>query len=430
MKIAWFTPFSTKSAIGQCSSIIIEQLAKRANVTVYVSDATDKRDTWLPEAQQILMKSMALPDIVRSLEAFDIAIYNLGDNYLLHSNIFAVSRHYPGIVILHDLVMHHFFSGYYFLELKDEQGYTDELGFAHGEAGRELAKGILAGKLGNIWESDKMLHFHMAKAALHGSLGVVVHSQFVQKEIEAFATYPLTHINFPAAKTSPKSKGKSQQDKIHFLSFGMLNSNKMIDQVIELMHTSSLLHSQVIYDIIGTGNEDYVKLLHERIQKHKLHDVVQLHGYQPDEVLQQHIDAADVIINLRNPHFGEASWVLLEAAFSGKPTVVWKHGYYDEYPDAAVVKVTDETLLSSLELVASNAVLRQQLSENIQRYAKQTFVTDRYCQEILSFIDEVRRAKPLLMLTDRLSHHMQEIDPQHRELLHLVSTEISRLLPE
>ena len=92
--------------------------------------------------------------------------------------------------------------------------------------------------------------------------------------------------------------------------------------------------------------------------------------------------------------------------------------------------MTDQTLLASFELITTDASLRQQLSENIQRYAKQTFVTERYCQQLLSFIDEVRRQKPILFLTDHLSHYIQEIDPQNQALVQTVANEIAHLLPE
>jgi glycosyltransferase involved in cell wall biosynthesis len=385
----------------------------------------------LPNVAQVLMKSLSLQDILISLTAFDIAIYNLGDNYLLHGNIFAVSRRHPGIVILHDLVMHHFFSGYYFVELKDQPGYVDELAFAHGQAGRELGQRILAGKMGNVWESETMLQFHMAKAALHGTLGVVTHSEFARREVELFAAYPVTHINFPTPKIFPKSRKSANQDgKIRFLSFGMLNSNKMIDRVIDAIGESSILRERVIYDVIGSGNDDYIKLLHQRIQQQHLEGKVMLHGYQADEVLQRYIQQADVIINLRNPYFGEASWVMLEAAFSAKPTLVWKHGYYDEYPDDTVVKVTSATLLSSLERVATDEALLVQLSKNIRDYALQTFITERYIQQLLEFIGQVRRQIPILQLTDTVSRYIQEIDPQLSDLSRQVAREISHLLPD
>ena len=430
VKIAWFTPFSTPSAIGQCSAIIVAALMKRVEVTVYVSDTTDAQETWLPNVTQIHLKSTSVSDVVRGLSRFDIAIYNLGDNYLLHGNIFAVARQYPGIVILHDVVMHHFFSGYYLVELNDQAGYVEQLAFAHGEAGRQLGKRILAGKMDNVWESATMLQFHMAKAALHGSLGVVTHSEFARREVETFAAYPVTHIDFPTPKIAAKLRTRANKDsKIQLLSFGMLNSNKMIDHVIDAIGTSPTLRERVRYDVIGSGQDAYVKRLHQRIQQHNLQSTVNLLGYQPDDVLQSAIHQADVIVNLRNPHFGKSSWVMLEAAFAGKPTVVWKHGYYDEYPDNTVVKVTDETLVTGLERVVTDAALREQLSRKVQAYAQQTFVTDRYSQQILDFITLVKRQVPILQLTDTLSRYIQEIDPHNTELTRLAANEISNLLP-
>jgi len=326
--------------------------------------------------------------------------------------------------------MHHFFSGYYFLELKNEQAYIDELAFAHGEPGRDLGQRIIAGMMGNVWESEIMLEFHMAKAALHGCLGVVTHSEFARREIESFAAYPVIHIDFPTPKVSSKSGTQASiNGKIRFLSFGMLNSNKMIDRVIEAISASPILREHVIYNIIGTGNEDYTKRLQQRIQQQQLEGRVNLLGYQTNEVLQRHIQEADVIVNLRNPHFGESSWVLLETAFSAKPTVVWKHGYYDEYPNETVIKVTDATLLPSLEQAATDEALRRRLSKAVRAYAEQTFSTEGYSQQLLSFIDEARRQQPIFMLADKMSHYIQELDPKHPILPPQVAREIANLLP-
>ena len=63
-----------------------------------------------------------------------------------------------------------------------------------------------------------MLQFHMAKSALHGSLGVVTHSEFARKQVEAFASFPLIHIYFPTPKIRSKSIPKAFDGKIHFLS--------------------------------------------------------------------------------------------------------------------------------------------------------------------------------------------------------------------
>jgi glycosyltransferase involved in cell wall biosynthesis len=428
MKIAWFTPFSRTSAIGQYSSVVVKELSQYADVTVYVSDTDKAEETWLPEQKQLSLLTHSPDKVLHALYEFEVVIYNLGDNYLLHGRIFEICRRHSGIIILHDLVMHHFFSGYYFLDKKDQQGYVKELEYSHGVQGRDLGRRVIDGHAGNIWEDSTMLDYHMAKSALHGCQGVVTHSRFAQDAIEEFAAYPVIHINFPSPALQEFTTPETQQhERTHFLSFGMLNSNKMIDQVISTIGQHPTLREKVVYNIIGKGEESYVRKLRELIERYELDEVVYLLGYQPDETLHKAIYEADVIINLRNPHFGESSWVLLETAFAGKPTMVWKHGYYDEYPDVTVAKVTEKNLSATLEQLARNRELRERLGNAIKQYAHENFRTQDYCRQLLDFVQVVQYHKPWLALTDFMSEKIVEIAPDNSNLAQLVFTEISNL---
>jgi glycosyltransferase involved in cell wall biosynthesis len=426
MRIAWFTPFAKTSAIGECSSFIVRQLAQDHDVVVYASDLSDAQQAWLPEVKLRFLSDTPARAIANELHSFDIAIYNLGDHYILHGSIFEVSRLHPGIVILHDLVMHHFFSGYYFIREKNQPGYVQALQFAHGEAGRQFGERVISGKAGNVWENEAMLRFHMAKAALHGALGVVTHSGFALREIEAFATYPTAHIHFP----TPNIQGHGRQapsQKVRLLTFGHMNSNKMIHAVIEAIGQHPELRRQVVYDVIGNGQEEYISRLHALIEQYRLSDVVKMHGYQPSNILHQYMQNADVIINLRNPHFGESSWVLLESAFAAKPVMVWKHGYYDEYPDDAVAKVTQETMREQLVSLVNDQGRRAVLGKRIEAYARETFSTVAYCRDLLALIETARYNKPILNLVDHLSAQIRELDPQNAALIELVSLEVEAL---
>src|SRR6266852_5510938 len=100
MKIAWFTPFSTESAIAKCSRLITGELAKLTDV-----------DLWCPDAPEIQSTKLRVfrfgpsfdlgPD---ALSGYDIVVYNLGNHLPFHRQIFEMSRKAPGIVILHDFV--------------------------------------------------------------------------------------------------------------------------------------------------------------------------------------------------------------------------------------------------------------------------------------------------------------------------------------
>ena len=45
MKIAWFTPFSTDSAIGRCGNLIAGELEKQAEVHIWYPDTEKPRKT-------------------------------------------------------------------------------------------------------------------------------------------------------------------------------------------------------------------------------------------------------------------------------------------------------------------------------------------------------------------------------------------------
>src|SRR5271166_4499299 len=115
MKIAWLTPLSKKSAIARASVAIVEELAKIADVHLLHFENGEARETSVPVKR---FASAAAVD-ERTLDRYDVAIYNFGNYLPFHREIFLLSRRHPGICILHDLVMHHFFAAYYFEDLKN-----------------------------------------------------------------------------------------------------------------------------------------------------------------------------------------------------------------------------------------------------------------------------------------------------------------------
>jgi glycosyltransferase involved in cell wall biosynthesis len=271
-----------------------------------------------------------------------------------------------------------------------------------------------------------MLDYHMAKSALRGCYGAVTHSRFAKRAVEEFAAYPVTHIHFPRPNLDSVGMPEQRPDgKIRFLSFGMLNRNKMIDKIITIIGEHPTLRERVVYNVIGQATSDYTRALEKLIDRFGLAGTVNLLGYQPHAVLRDYIRETDVIVNLRNPHFGESSWVLLEAAFSAKPTLVWKHGYYDEFPDDTVAKVTDDNLVAAVEALATDEAFRQSLSQHILQYAQETFVTERYCQQLLDFAQTARRSRPLLELADTFASKIVENDPTNLALARLVAQELA-----
>ena len=118
MKLAWFSPLSQKSAIARFSTTVLDQLSKIADVDVICFDEGEIRETQAPVKRFSGADAIADADI----GVYDAAIYNLGNHLPFHREIYLSSRRWPGICILHDLVMHHFFAAYYREYLRDPGG--------------------------------------------------------------------------------------------------------------------------------------------------------------------------------------------------------------------------------------------------------------------------------------------------------------------
>jgi len=429
LKIAWFTPFSKTSGIGKYGAVFIHELQKGHDITVFADGTDSLKDVWLTDIPLHLLRKMQTVDVVQMLPAFDVVFYNMGDAAHNHSHIYDTSRAYPGIVILHDLVMHHFFYNYNLIDRQDNAGFIRELTFSHGKAGNELGEKIVNGTSGNIWTTSQMLTFNMALSAIRGAHGVITHSPYSQQILRDIAPAPVAYVPFPTPPSIEKSASSTLKDSTRtcLFSFGVINPNKMIAEVIEAIGTSSFLKANVTYNILGTGESAYMEHLNALVKNHKLEKYVQFLGYQPDDVLYQAIADADIIINIRNPHFGESSASLIEGMSMGKPTVVWNHGYYATFPDETVVKVnSQDSFVNILSQLVKDKNLRLTYGQAARKYIEDHLVTAESTRQIIAFAEEVRKDRLVFAVTDFIIREMQQMGADER-FSHLSDTIIETL---
>jgi hypothetical protein len=142
----------------------------------------------------------------------------------------------------------------------------------------------------------------------------------------------------------------------------------------------------------------------------------------------ERVASAGVIVNLRNPHYGESSWSLLESTSAGKATVVWGHGSYDEVPEDVVVKIRSVAeLRPALERLVTDRAMRDSLGSRASAYARTVFSSARYADEVLEFAEAARYNAPVLRLADFASAALVQLRTSDPELLRRVSAEIVSL---
>ena len=239
MKIAWFTPLSRSSAIGQYSAHILEELVRTEQVVVYVSDAERADACWPVNASLVFLSTIEPETLPHVLSTYDGVVYNMGNHCGYHRRIYEASLRHSGIVIIHDPVLQHFFSGYFLDFQRNWEPYIRHMAYAHGREGEQLALAIRAEREEPVWNGVGAVTYHLAKVALRRKYSVIVHSDFAQRMLEPIATCPVKKINFPEPNISkwlprrPVARRTAPGDKIQLLTFGIVTRNKMVDLVID-----------------------------------------------------------------------------------------------------------------------------------------------------------------------------------------------------
>ncbi len=403
MKIAWFSPLSEKSAIGRASTYIVRELAKGADVEFWHFEKGP-----LHPVDEVKLVYAPSADLSR-LASFDVVVYNFGNHLPFHGEIYDVSRQHPGLVVLHDFVMHHFFAALYLEARRDPAAYLAEMEHWYGVAGRAAGERSVQGS--PVWETDEVVDFPLVERCTEGALGVIAHSEYLLDAVRLSYSGPTRKINLPyelpaAGSVAGRGSIGVPDDQLMVLTIGHVNANKRVHATLEALPEGMHLV------VAGPSDPNYQKRLDRIVVDRGLGARVHFLGRVSDEVLHTCLAAADICVNLRWPAIEGASASVIEEMLHGKPVIVTDVGFYRELPDDGVVKIDPTAehvgLVSALQWLRDRAE-RDALGVRAKAYAESTFRADSYARDLTRFGWEVRYAQPLLDLTDRIAQEMRRM---------------------
>lgn len=345
MRVAYFSPMPPEeTGIADYSALLLPELEQRVDVVV-------------PKRGRL-----------RRPRGTDISVYQIGNNPDAHDWIVEALRRAPGLVVLHEFVLHHLVAGMT-LGRRNGRGYIDAMHREAGVPGRLIAHGVVDGVVASPWESCPE-RFPLAGEIFPFARGMIVHSHYVEDRLRG-AGYvgPIWRVPHPAwPPPGPDSDSVSSMRagaEFLVLSFGNLNANK---RVVPLLEAFGRLRELVPgASLVLAGSETSQLGLEDRIAELALEDVVTRLGRVDEATLWSLIQAADVCVALRHPTMGETSGAVLRALSVGLPVVVSDEGWYSELPDAAAVKIPVDatehnTLVATLELLAHRSDVRATMS--------------------------------------------------------------------
>lgn len=406
MKVAWFTPFSIKSAIGRYSKFATSALLKYADVDIFVADQEKLHET---DCNIIFYDDLS---VCTKLSEYDVVVYNIGDNAKYHSKIYEILLHYPGVIINHDVSLHNLMRCYYLTYKKNEEEFKELL---ISNYGREMAKELW--RIGSVPGEYAKLDFRkysLSEQIGNYALGMIVHSEYHKKHIENFykgklAVITLLDMNDGLLELDPNIVFNGYSgNRTHILTVGNVNENKRIHTIIKVLGENKELAEAFDFTIIGSkSNTFYYKYLEKLVAKYGLEKQVRFLGFVDHKRLAYYYNGADIISNLRFPAFEGASGSIVEQLCIGKACIVSDTGVYSEIDDNAVIKINpmdeEQELKDALYFVWKNKDSIKEIEDNARKYASKSFDRNLYARKLYMFLKEVTFTKPILELSDYCS---------------------------
>jgi len=349
VKVAYFSPLPPeRSGIADYSALLLPALRERIDV-----EAVDRGQRKPPRGT-------------------DLCVYHVGNNPDVHGWIVDALKRTPGVVVLHDFVLHHLVAGLT-LARKDVAGYLNAMEREAGLPGRLLALGVVDGCVPPLW-STRPEDFALAGDVLDLARdhGLIVHSEHVRAR--ALATGfdgPIWRIPMPVWPAPPTAPAAVDGDPV-IGSFGFLNANKRIPQLLEAFAALRARHPGARLLLVvpeAPGLE-----LERRVASLGLEDAVERHGYVDEAQFWSLLAACDVAVSLRWPTMGETSAGAIRVLSLAKPLIVSDVDAFRELPDDVVLKVAPderevETLTAALLALAEDPARRESFSEAARAYA-------------------------------------------------------------
>jgi glycosyltransferase involved in cell wall biosynthesis len=288
----------------------------------------------------------------------DVALYHVGNEPDVHGWIVDALRERPGVVVLHEYVLHHLIAGIT-IGRGDGRAYLEAMERELGVPGRLLGLGVLDNLLPLLWETQPE-RFPLAGTVLDRARGLIVHSRFVAERARA-AGYAgrLWRIPHPAWPRPDVTAATDVAGEPLIGCFGHLNMNKRIPQLLEAFALLLRRRPQARLLLVGAAGERFD--LERRVERLGLDGTaIVREDYVAEDRLWSLMAACDVLVNLRSPTMGETSGAVIRGLGLGKPMLVSDVGWFSELPDGVALKIpVDEyeapTIAGALELAAAHA---------------------------------------------------------------------------
>jgi len=267
----------------------------------------------------------------------DVNLYHLGNNQL-HREIYRRALEKPGVAVLHDAVLQHFFLG-----ISSEHEYVTEFIYNYGAWTEDLAHALWRERARSA-SDPRYFEYPMLRRVAERSLAVIVHNPAAASIVKEHAPGAVIHeiphlLELPALPSGQEIANVRRElgigGRFLFGVFGHLRESKRLAAVLRAFE-----RARASADIALLVAGQFVsKDLERSLAPLLASDGIFRIGYTPEREFWLHAAAVDACINLRYPTAGETSGIGIRLMGLGKPVLMSAGPETSRFPDAACLRV-------------------------------------------------------------------------------------------
>jgi len=395
VKIVLFTPLPpAATGVADYSALLLRELSSRApELAIETVTTGEEAASFRPPADP------------------HVLLYQVG-NSPHHDFLYPVLFRHPGVLVLHDLVLHHarLFSH---LESPEVRAYREDIGDS---SKRERARARLEEYRSEAREAYPAIGDELAEIALRIGGGRLLYAYPVYEHLVRRSRLTLVHgdtardevlsscpgaavrrvrMGVPLPSLVPRDEARRQlglpPGELILASFGLVTPEKRISTAIRALARLEAAGVRATYLLVGGSVPHYDPLREARAIG--VAENVRVVGRVPEEEFRLYAFASDLCLNLRYPSAGETSATLLGLLACGRPVVVTDQMHVRDLPDSVVARSAlegdEDGLYCDLMDLIRVERRRRELGEAARRYAEREASPEVMAKDYLAALEAV-----------------------------------------
>jgi glycosyltransferase involved in cell wall biosynthesis len=393
LRLDYLSPLPpVRSGISDYSLELLPHLASRADVRVL-------RLPDLPLDPEIAARFRPV-EASRAGDEGRLPLYQMGNNSY-HAAVWELAMARPGVLVLHDLVLHHFL-----LDRTVGKGefepYREALEQDHGWIGDAAARPVRWGAFGQAAQ----FFLPANRTLLRRQRGVLVHGQWaasVLREEDPELAVRVVSMGIPLPPPARREVGLAFReqwripgDALLLGSFGFQTPIKRTDVAIRALAAPDLARVHLLIAGELSPYSNYAALAREL----GVADRVHVTGFLPFDQLDAGIAATDLCLNLRYPTAGETSASLLRILAVGRPVVVSDYADFGDLPHEIALHIPPgqgemEALATALAVQLADRAALDRMGAAARQFVAERHSPERAADQLVAAIEELAPRSPL-----------------------------------